>query len=206
MNTLPVATTPAIDAVPPSTVPRRISFDRLAGVATTGALIVALLLALVAVVVPAATGGTALTVMTGSMTPNLPPGHIAVYYPVNADTLHPGDVIAYQPAGNWTNGVPITHRVTALESTGGHVTSITVKGDANPVPDKPLQPGQVIGKMAYSVPFVGLLQVVGFHLGVDWIRWVLSASLLGYGAFLVVGDLRKKRLARKAAARAPVEA
>lgn len=126
------------------------------------------------------------------MTPNLPPGHIAVYYPVNAETLRAGDIIAYQPADNWTNGVPITHPITDVETAEGHVTGITVKGDANRFPDKPLQPSQIVGKMAYFVPFVGLLQVVGFHLGVDWIRWVLSASLLGYGAFPIVADLRKK--------------
>ena len=71
-----------------------------------------------------------------------------------------------------------------------------MKGDANRFPDKPRQPSQIIGKMAYFVPFVGLLQVVGFHLGVDWIRLVLSASLLGNGLIVIVLDLRKKRLAR----------
>ena len=118
MNT-PTIAAPAIAPTSRRAARKRLGFDRLAGIATTGALIVALLLALVAVVVPAVTGGTALTVTTGSMTPNLPPGHIAVYYPVNADTLHPGDVIAYQPADNWTNGVPITHRVVAVDPRPG---------------------------------------------------------------------------------------
>lgn len=55
MNTLPVTTTPTTKAASPIAVPKRSRFDRFAGIATTGALVVALLLAL-AVVVPVVTG------------------------------------------------------------------------------------------------------------------------------------------------------
>jgi signal peptidase len=91
------------------------------------ALIIAVFLTLIAAVIPVLTGGTAMTVMTGSMAPNLPPGHS----PSTARwtcTLNPGDIIAYQRATIFTNGIPITDQVIAVESTGGHVGRIIVKG------------------------------------------------------------------------------
>jgi signal peptidase len=123
----------------------------------------ALFLVGITAVLPAVTGGTALTVMTGSMAPNLPPGHILIYHPVDAGTLKIGDVIAYQPDSNITDGIPITHRVIDVQYTNGHATEIIVQGDANPAPDKPVRPEQIIGKMDYYVPYAGMLRLLAFH-------------------------------------------
>lgn len=141
----------------------------------------ALFLVSVAAVLPALTGGMALTVMTGSMAPSLPPGHILIYHPVNADTLKVGDVIAYQPDNNITGGVPITHRVIEVRNAGGHATEVIVQGDANPVPDKPVRPEQIIGKMDYYIPFAGTLRLLAFQAGVSSLPNFLAVGLVSFG-------------------------
>lgn len=167
------------------------------------ALAAALLLVAVAAVLPALTGGTALTVMTGSMAPNLPPGHILVYHPVNADTLKAGDVIAYQPDNNITGGVPITHRVIDVRHMDGHASEVIVQGDANPVPDKPVRPEQIIGKMDYYIPFAGTLRLLAFHAGVASLPNFLAVGLVSFGIFLFVRDLLPGRRKAKQEAVVP---
>lgn len=83
---------------------------------------------------------------------SLPPGHVAVYYPVDADALKIGDIIAYQPAENATGGIPITHRIVAVGSSAGHVTSIIVKGDANRFPDSRCSPARSQARWRTSSP------------------------------------------------------
>lgn len=168
--------------------------QRLAAAAANAALVSAILVFIAAAVIPLLTGGTARTVMTGSMSPSLPPGHILIYQPVDTDSLEIGDVIAYQPDGNATGGVPITHRVIDLRSSGGHVSLVIVQGDANPVPDKPVRPDQVIGKMVYFIPLAGLLRVLAFQAGFGWLPDVFSIGLLAYGGFLLVRGLKPDRV------------
>lgn len=163
--------------------------SRLIDLGVNVALGAALLLVGVAAVLPALTGGMALTVMTGSMAPSLPPGHILVYHPVQADALKVGDVIAYQPDDNITGGVPITHRVIEVRHAGGYAAEVIVQGDANPVPDKPVRPEQIIGKMDYFIPFAGTLRLLAFHAGVASLPSFLAAGLVSYGIFLFVRDL-----------------
>jgi signal peptidase len=86
-------------------------------------------------------------------------------------------------------GVPITHRVIDVEYEGGHAAEVIVQGDANPAPDKPVGPAQIIGKMDYYIPYVGLFRVLAFHGGLEWLPNSLSVGLVGYGVFLLVRDL-----------------
>lgn len=182
MTTLP---TPEItEPAPVAATPKRRLRNLLADAALNVALVSALALFAAGAVLPALTGGTALTVMTGSMAPSLPPGHILVYQPVNADTLKTGDVIAYQPDTNITGGIPITHRVIEVDSNDGHTSQVIVQGDANPAPDKPVKPGQIIGKMVYYIPFAGMLRVLAFHTGLGWLANALCLGLVGYGLLL----------------------
>ena len=190
--TLPEQTDPAPVLVPP----RRLT-ERLAGIGSTIGVILALLFLAVTVVAPAVTGGQSLTVMTGSMAPTLPPGHVIIFHPVDADTIKPGDVIAYQPANNITNGIPITHRVIGINSVDGHARDVIVQGDANPVPDAPVQPGQIIGKMSYYVPYVGLLRLAAFNTGLAWLPALISSALFGYIALIWVTELLAMRRDRK---------
>src|SRR4051812_16967761 len=86
----------------------------------------------VVMVLPRATHGAAMTVLTGSMTPTIPVGSIVVVQPVDPRTLKVGDVATYQPEP----GKPtfITHRIVKIKTDKG-VTAYTFKGDANPAAD-----------------------------------------------------------------------
>lgn len=178
----------------PQKVPREVTGRTLsAGLFSTVALAAAIGFFTVAAIIPALTGGAVMTVMTGSMAPNIPPGHIVVFHEADPETLKAGDVIAYQPKDNITSGVPITHRIVGVETANGRTSHVVVQGDANPVPDRPVEPGQIIGKMSYFIPYAGLPRVAAFHSGLIWLPTLLSGLLLTYAGLLWAGELRSKR-------------
>jgi signal peptidase len=122
--------------------------------------------------VPALVGGHALTVLSPSMVPALPPGSVLVDRPVAADSVRVGDVITYATTDE-VSGVPIliTHRVVAIESNSAGPTFIT-QGDANnAADDRPVEGAQIRGKVWYHVPYIGvarnflLAQGAGLILG-----------------------------------------
>src|SRR5688572_5679494 len=103
---------------------------------------VAVLAAIVVVVVlPRATQGAALTVLTGSMSPAVPVGSVVVVRPVDPRTLEPGDVATYQPEEG--KDVFITHRIMEVHETSKGV-SFTFQGDANPAPDLSRIPAEAV--------------------------------------------------------------
>lgn len=114
-------------------------------------------------IVPTAMGATSMTVLTGSMAPAIPPGHIIVVDEFDVDTIKVGDVVVYQPENNVTNGVPIVHRVKSIASNDTGIISITMKGDANPNADLPIKPSQIIGKNVFTIPYLGLPKVAVFN-------------------------------------------
>jgi signal peptidase I len=129
---------------------------RRAGAVLLGLLILAAVaVALAVAVVPAAVGGSALTVLSGSMEPALPVGSVVVVRPRPAADIVVGDVITFlarDPQSPATRVV--THRVTAVEPGPAFRT----RGDANPDPDPGLTAAaDVRGVEWYSVPWVGAL-------------------------------------------------
>jgi signal peptidase I len=104
------------------------------------------------------TGGAALAVLSGSMTPGLPVGGMAFVRPVDVASVQPGDVITFQrePGGPEL----VTHRVLAVDDAGGSPV-FTTKGDANEDPDvDPVPASAVRGKLWFGVPHVGRLAAV----------------------------------------------
>lgn len=85
---------------------------------------------------------------TGSMTPAIPSGSVAVIRQVPAVSVEPGDVVTVARPGR----LPITHRVVAVEPHADGAASLTLKGDANPGPDpEPYEVrrvGKVVGSLA----------------------------------------------------------
>ena len=103
-----------------------------------------------------------LTVTSGSMTPVFHAGD-AVGVRTADDTaraaLRAGNVIAFRDAAT---GQTVTHRISAvIGHTDGHVEYVT-KGDANAAEDATaVDPEQVIGTLAFHVPFGGhVLRVI----------------------------------------------
>jgi signal peptidase len=134
--------------------------------------------------VPAVTGATALTVLSGSMEPTLPVGSTVVVRPQPAAQIAVDDVITFTDHDVET-GAPrtVTHRVIAVEPGVGGPTFRT-KGDANEAPDPGLvEAADVRGVQWYVVPFVGLVKDrlfsrIGLFFTVGLALLVLAAHLL----------------------------
>jgi len=67
---------------------------------------------------------------TGSMSPTIPTGSLALVREIPASEVRIGDVVTVDRSGE----LPVTHRVTSI-SGRGETREITMRGDANPVED-----------------------------------------------------------------------
>ena len=118
---------------------------------------------------PRVLGLRVLYVRSGSMTPTMPVGSLALYRPVDATRITPGTVIAFKIPGT---GRVVTHRVVRIED-GDHGKVFVTKGDANSAEDPWRVPVTGDGqRMIASVPYLGF--VVGY-----------AATLMGRFALLV---------------------
>jgi signal peptidase len=110
----------------------------------------------VVVVLPRATHGSAMTVLTGSMTPTIPVGSIVLVRPADPGTLRVGDVATYQPKA--ATAEFITHRIVKIDDSTTPTTFI-FKGDANRGADiNPISAQQVRGKVWFHVPYLGAIR------------------------------------------------
>lgn len=135
---------------------------------------------------PALAGYRPYIVMSGSMEPALPVGGLVVVRPLAAEKIQRGDIITYRSGENSLT----THRVDRLETDGGR--RFITKGDANNAPDPaPVQPSQVVGKVALTVPYLGyLLYYIRTREG-------LTALLALAVLIIAAGLVRKQTLSRK---------
>lgn len=162
-----------------------------ASAAMTVVLIGALLLALAVAVVPRLMGGSALTVLSGSMEPTYSAGDMVITVPQESYRI--GDVVTFQPV----SGDPtlITHRIVGTRM-GSAGTEYVTRGDANGADDAPIVADQVMGTVLYHVPKVGhVANAAGAHRGL--LVTVIATGLIGYGAYLVVADTKLSRRTRR---------
>lgn len=99
--------------------------------------------------------GTTLTVLTGSMRPLIDPGDVVAVIPVDAATLKPGDIVTFQPDSD--DPSLITHRIKSITEKADGELHILTRGDANNVDDEKILAEQIMGKVYYHVPLVGLI-------------------------------------------------
>lgn len=92
---------------------------------------------------------------TGSMSPTIPAGSLAVVREIPASEIRIGDVTT---VAREEGQLPVTHRVTSITPVGGDVHSIEMKGDANDSPDAHPYEVTEARKVLWSVP--GLAFVV----------------------------------------------
>lgn len=86
---------------------------------------------------------------TGSMSPSIPTGSLAVVQAVPADSVQVGDVVTVDREGK----LPITHRVVAADTIAeSGVTVLELKGDANADSDPGLYQVTEVRKVLWSVP------------------------------------------------------
>ena len=146
-------------------------------------------------ILPRATQGSALTVLTGSMTPEIPVGSVVMVRPVDTATLRVGEVATYQKKP----GVDeyITHRVTKIDRTTNPV-SFTFKGDANRGPDMDPVPATAIrGEVWFHVPYLGAIRD-SLH-GKAGLSLLAMLVLGGYALSQVAGAMKDRRSTRRAA-------
>jgi signal peptidase len=133
----------------------------------------------VLVVAPWAVHGSALTVLTGSMSPTIPAGSVVVVEPAKAATLKVGDVVTFLAAPDKPDLV--THRIVGVNGGG---SSFTTQGDANRGADlEPVPADAILGKVAFHVPYLGAVRDSVSSPGARSTALVfLAVGLLAYAA------------------------
>ena len=122
---------------------------RLALVAFVGCML--LVAALWAIAPP--TGHREVVIRSGSMSPAIPVGSLAILETVDPDELRPGDVVTVQ----LLSGGYLTHRVAELPSNDTHRV-LVLHGDANPSDvTESIHADQVVGRVVAVLPGMGFL-------------------------------------------------
>lgn len=160
---------------------------------SAGLLLLVVGIGVIAIGVPALTGGVPLSILTGSMTPTLPPGTLVVVKPTPVDEIQLGDLLTFQ----LESGQPtlVTHRVVARQSDSatGELRFIT-RGDANGAADPdPVMPVQVVGTVWYAVPFLGWANQAIDGTARAWVVPALASALFAYAAIAFVAGIRNRR-------------
>jgi signal peptidase len=118
--------------------------------AWTVAILVALLLAVT--FIPTIFGLESLVVASGSMTPSMAVGSVAMTREVDSRAISTGDIISFRHRGT---AETTTHRVVNIKVEGTQVI-FTTKGDANNAPDpEPVIVDSKIHRVEYVVPAAG---------------------------------------------------
>lgn len=175
--------------------PRRVAgvLLRLLGRAVMLTVLAAVIGAIVVLMVlPRATQGSALTVLTGSMTPEIPVGSVVFIRPVDPATLEVGDVATYQKKPGVESYV--THRIVAID-TSTTPTSFTFKGDANRGEDiDPIPATAVRGEVWFHVPYLGAVRdALNGKAGLSLLAMIV---LGGYAISQVWGAIQDRRRQR----------
>lgn len=136
----------------------------------------------------ATSGATLVTFRTGSMSPTIPQGAIAVSLPVEASEIQPGDVVT---VNRLIDNKPVTHRVVMIHGrtttpNGVQLTpkqrELVLKGDDNDYPDADHYVVDQARKVVFAVPGAGAaLLLVQSQLGMGLM--VLVAGGLTVWAF-----------------------
>lgn len=85
---------------------------------------------------------------TGSMSPTIPTGSLAVVQEVAGSDIRVGDVVTVDRQG----ALPITHRVTSVTALEPGTVSLTLRGDANPTEDPAPYVVSTARRVLFSVP------------------------------------------------------
>lgn len=115
-------------------------------------------------------------VISGSMEPAIQTGSVVIVHPIVPDTIQKGDIIMYYSPDR--TGL-ITHRVVDVKSEP--TLRFITRGDANNNSDiNPVVPGQIVGIVAFTIPYLGLLtQFIKTPLGFTLFFLVPAVILIG---------------------------
>lgn len=109
-----------------------------------------------AVTLPSAFGYKPLTILSGSMEPELKTGGIAVDETILARDARPGDIVTFADPENRSR--MITHRVRSIRIEGAKAYMVT-RGDANDSAERwNTAVDAEIGRVVYSIPLAGYVR------------------------------------------------
>jgi signal peptidase I len=131
---------------------------------------------------PHVLGYRTMTMLTGSMAPEINPGDVTVVTPIAVSEVRVGMVLTYhRPIEDHSL---VTHRVISVQKSADGTVTVRTKGDANPAADP--WKATLNGDTAYQVR--GVVPVLG-HV-IEALRAPIVAQVLLYGApTLLVGWL-----------------
>ena len=169
-----------------------------------GLILIVAFFAVILIILPKASGGVPLTILTSSMEPGLPPGTLIIVRPVDPDEVRIGDVITYQIRSG--DPAVITHRVIAIDSASTGELTFTLQGDNNGEPDDPVREVQIQARLWYAVPYLGFVNSAVNGENKSWIIPLAAGLLLAYAAWMIVSGAfaaarKKKGSGRRAAGR-----
>lgn len=147
-------------------------------------------------------GWQPVAVISGSMAPAIPPGHVVLVEPFRGQELGPGTVVTYRDPDR---DRLVTHRISAVQEDG----TITTRGDSSSVDDPvPLTTGRIVGIGRLVVPAAGLPALWAHDGRVDLLAGVAVLTVLTVGsaasaATARVRSLRSPRLSLRRGARQP---
>lgn len=115
-------------------------------------------------------------VISGSMEPAIRTGSIVIVRPVMPAAIQTGDIIMFFSPDRKSL---TTHRVVGVESESG--LRFITRGDANKNVDmNAVEPGQVVGTVVHSIPYLGLLvQFIKTPLGFIVFLLIPAVILIG---------------------------
>lgn len=155
---------------------------------SAGLLALVVLVGVLAILVPAVTGSTPMTILTNSMKPTYPPGTLVIVRPIEPEAIRIGMPITYQLESG--KDVFVTHRVIAITHSSNGKTSFTLKGDANGAADEaPVLPVQIRGEVWYSIPYLGWVNTFVGGENRGWIVPVLAGGLFLYAGYAVASSI-----------------
>lgn len=121
-------------------------------------------------------GGSVLSVQTGSMVPAINKGDLVVVTRVPEKQLKIGDVVTYHNPNNPKQ--TITHRIVALPIEQNEYKFIT-KGDANAAQDTPISYEKIIGREVASAPVLGrVIDLVRSPVGIALFIYIPSCLII----------------------------
>ena len=146
------------------------------------ALVAVVVLLAIALVGIRAIGFTPYTVLSGSMEPTYHVGSVVYVKKVDPTALKVGDPITFRLTGD----VIATHRIIEVHGEGTPNLGFRTQGDANETVDGITPASAVIGKVTFSIPYLGyvsnflqqpkgLITVVGTGAAVLAVSYIIDA-------------------------------
>lgn len=128
-------------------------------------------------------------VVSDSMKPVLNEGDVLIIQGAADGQIQVNDIIVFwaRTWGAYDPGNPVVHRVTSISFSGE--SYYQTEGDNNPGPDIALTPhSNVIGKVIYVIPYLGILVYLINTMGGQVVIWILIIGTIIALVYITLKD------------------